>query len=332
MTLFGLAALIAPVVGPTLGGWITNNYSWRWVFYINLPVGALAWAACYAVLEDPDYLKAERLALQKQPLAFDSIGLGLLVIAVVCWEITLSKGEEWDWLGDPFGRIQTLLVLFLLALGGLVVWELRRHQPVVNLRPMAERNFAISCVLIFCAYLILYGYSTTLPSLLESLFGYDALNAGLVMSPSGLFAVSTLPVVAFVIGRGTDARWLIAAGLLVIASGNYWMSLMNLTIGPGQAMWPRVVMIVGLSMTFAPLNVAAYLYTPHALRGAAVGLFSLLRNEGGSAGTSLAQSFQYRLDQFLPYVSVSISTHSIRLSPPFSWRPRTRSCNKRGIL
>ena len=108
MTLFGLAALIAPVVGPTLGGWITDQYSWRWVFLINVPVGLLALAACYALLRDPDYLVNQRMELRKRPFHFDSIGLSLLVIVMVCWEVMLSKGQEWDWLGDPFWRVQTL--------------------------------------------------------------------------------------------------------------------------------------------------------------------------------------------------------------------------------
>ena len=107
MTLFGLAALIAPVVGPTLGGWITDDYSWRFVFFINVPVGFLALTACYFVVRDPDYLTAQRAEQRRRPSRFDSIGLSLLVIAIVCWEVTLSKGQEWDWLSDPFGRVQT---------------------------------------------------------------------------------------------------------------------------------------------------------------------------------------------------------------------------------
>ena len=130
------------------------------------------------------------------------------------------------------------------------------------------------------------------------MFGYDALNAGLVMSPAGFFAVVAMPVVGFMLGRKTDARWLIGAGLLLMAISNYWMSQMNLFISPGQVVWPRVVMVLGLSICFAPANVAAYLYTPIAWRGAAVGLLSLLRNEGGSVGTSLAQTLQERRDQF----------------------------------
>ena len=303
MTLFGLAALIAPVVGPTLGGWITDQYSWRWVFLINVPVGLLALVGCYATLREPDYLIAQRRELKKRPFQFDSIGLSLLVIVMVSWEVMLSKGQEWDWLSDPFWRVQTLAILFVLGLVALIVWELRHRSPVVNFRPLRERNFAACCIIIFGAYLALYASSTSLPGLLQSLFDYDALSAGLVMSPAGVFALLAMPIVGFALGRGTDARWLIAAGLLGMTAGNYWMSQLNLDISPGQVVWPRVVLIAGLALCFAPANVAAYLYTPKELRGAAVGLLSLLRNEGGSVGTSFAQTFHERRDQF----------HSLRL-------------------
>jgi MFS transporter, DHA2 family, multidrug resistance protein len=298
MTLFGLAALLAPVVGPTLGGWITDNYSWRWVFYINVPVGLAAFAACYALLHDPDSLTKQREELNKQPLRFDSIGLSLLVITMVSWEVVLSKGQEWDWFGDPSWRVQTLAFLFVVGLIALIVWELRHPSPVVNFRPLRERNFAACCVIIFCAFAVLYAASTSLPVLLQSLFGYNALSAGLVMSPAGFGALVAMPFIGLALGKGADARWLLAAGLLVMAAANYWMSQFNLDVSPGQIVWPRVMLVFGLSMCFAPANVAAYLYIPPSLRGAAVGLLSLLRNEGGSVGTSMAQTIQERRDQF----------------------------------
>src|SRR5262249_34774756 len=124
LTMFALAALVAPVVGPTLGGWITDNYSWRWTFFINLPVGLLALAACYALVHDPEYLQTERAEARKNPVGFDTIGLGLLVLVMVSWEVVLSKGQEWDWFGDPFYRVQSLGVLLVLCLLCMVEWVL----------------------------------------------------------------------------------------------------------------------------------------------------------------------------------------------------------------
>jgi DHA2 family multidrug resistance protein len=297
-TMFGVAALLAPVVGPTLGGYLTVQYEWRWIFYINIPVGILALVACYFVVDDPDYLKKQRTELRSRPLNFDYIGLGLLALVMSSWEIMLSKGQEWDWLNDAFGRVQTLVVLFVVGLGLLIFRQLRISNPVVNFRALGERNLAASCIIIFCCFGVLYGASTSLPGLLQSLFGYDAYVSGLVQSPSGIFSIMMLFIGGVLLGRGLDARWLVATGLLVMAGGCYWMALMNLYISPWQVVWPRVVMIMGLSLVFAPLNVAAFKYTPLYLRGAAVGLFALLRNEGGSVGTSMAQTMQERREQF----------------------------------
>jgi len=222
----------------------------------------------------------------------------LLALVMSSWEITLSKGEEWDWLGDPFYRVQTLVILFVVGLGLLIFREMRIANPVVNFRALGERNLAASCVIIFCAFGVLYGASTSLPGLLQSLFGYDAYVSGLVQSPAGIFSIMMLFIGGILLGRGVDARWLVAFGLVVMAGGCYWMALMNLYISPWQVVWPRVVMITGLSMIFAPLNVAAFKYTPLHLRAAAVGLFALLRNEGGSVGTSMAQTIQERRLQF----------------------------------
>ena len=302
MTVFGLAALLAPVVGPTLGGYITDNYGWRWIFYLNVPVGALAFFMCRALVQDPEYLKAEQAKSRKQP--FDMLGLILLSVAMVCWEVMLSKGQEWDWLGDPFLRVQTLLTLFVLCLGGLIYRELRLRNPLVALRTLADRNFRACGIIIFCAYGVLYANTVSLPSLLQTLFGYNATVSGLVLSPAGIFAIIMLLIVGALLSRGVDARYLMASGLITMAIGNFWLAHMNLEIGPWQVVWPRVVIISGLSMLFAPLNVAAFIYLPKEVRGGAVGLLALLRNEGGSVGTSVAQIIQERRLQF----------HSLRLN------------------
>jgi DHA2 family multidrug resistance protein len=297
-TVFGIAALLAPVVGPTLGGYITDNYDWRWIFYLNVPVGALAFLLCRRVVVDPDYLKTQQAEARRAARPFDTAGLVLLTLTMVSWEVVLSKGQEWDWFGDPFWRVQTLVAVFVLALGALIRRELGIRDPLINFRTLADRNFRSCCMIIFCTFGVLYANTVSLPGLLQSLFGYDATTSGLVLSPAGLFSVAMLFVVGLAIGRGVDVRYIMAVGVLTLAAGNWWMAGMNLEIDPWHVVWPRVVVIVGLSLVFAPLNVAAFLYIPKELRGAAVGLLALLRNEGGSVGTSVAQTIQERREQF----------------------------------
>lgn len=297
-TIFFIALLVGPIVGPVLGGWLVRNYNWRWIFYINAPVGLIAFLACYALLEDPDHLKQEGEELKKRPLNFDGIGLGLLALVIASWETMLAKGQEWDWLDDSFWRVQTLLIACVLALAGLLYRELTFASPVVNFRVLRERNFIVSCGITFGTFVVLYAASIALPLMLLTTFGYDAYAAGTVLWPAGVFCMLTLLVVGRVIGRGIDTRWLIASGLLIMAAGNYWMALMNMQISPWLAIWPRVVMIIGLSLMIAPLNVAAFLYIPKHLRGAAVGLLALLRNEGCSFGVTLVETLQERRHQF----------------------------------
>ena len=298
MTVFGMAALLAPVIGPTLGGYITDNYDWRWIFYLNVPVGALAFLLCRRVVIDPAYLRAQQTEARREARRFDTAGLVLLALAMVSWEVLLSKGQEWDWFGDPFFRVQALAALFVVSLGVLIRRELRITHPLINFRTLADRNFRACCIIIFCTFGVLYANTTSLPGLLQSLFGYDATTSGLVLSPAGVASLAMLFLVGLLLGRGVDARYLMALGVLTVAVGNWWMSRMNLEIGPWHVVWPRVVVISGLSLVFAPLNVAAFLYIPKELRAAAVGLLALLRNEGGSVGTSVAQTIQERREQF----------------------------------
>src|SRR5258708_21805965 len=169
MTLFGMAALLAPVVGPTLGGYITDNYGWQWIFYLNLPVGLFALLVCSAVVTDPPYLKEQRDRARHQHQRFDTLGLCLLAVTMVSWAVMVSKGQEWDWLGDPFFRVQTLLILFVLSLCGLIYRELRIANPLINFRTLADRNFACCCLILFCAYAVLYAKSVCLPSFLHTI-------------------------------------------------------------------------------------------------------------------------------------------------------------------
>jgi DHA2 family multidrug resistance protein len=298
MTLFAVAAVLGPIVGPTLGGWLCVDYNWRWIFLINVPIGLVALLAAFPTVEDPDYIKKEVAELRGKPLNFDYIGLGLLSLVMACWEVTLSKGQEWDWFGDPVGRVQTLVTLFVVGLLLLVVREMRTEHPIINFRVLKERNLAISCVILFFAFAVVYGSSIALPGLLQRLFGYDALQAGLAMSPSGVTSMAAMVLVGILMGRGADARWLVAIGLVVMAASSYWMATMNLQISPAQAAYPRMGLTLGLGLLFSPISVAAYKYTPAHLRGAAVGIASLLRTEGGSVGTSMASTIETRREQF----------------------------------
>src|SRR5262249_25461410 len=178
-TVFGIAALLAPVLGPTLGGYITDNYDWRWIFYLNLPVGTLAFLLGRRGVVDPGYLAAQRADARRAGRSFDTAGLVLLALAIVSWEVLLSQGQEWGWLGDPFVRVQALAAIFVVALGALVRRELRIADPLIDFRTLADRNFRSCCIIIFCAFGVLYGNTVSLPALLQSLFGYDATTSGL---------------------------------------------------------------------------------------------------------------------------------------------------------
>ena len=205
--------------------------------------------------------------MRSRPLNFDYIGLGLLALIMASWEIILSKGQEFDWVDDPFWRIQTLMIIFVVGLGLLIFREMWIKSPIVNFRVLGERNFAVCCVIQFSAFLVLYAASISLPALLQQWIGYDAYVSGLVLSPGGISTISAMVVVLFLLGRGTDARWLIAAGLAVMAASSYWMARMNIQISPAQVAYPRMGLTLGLGLIFAPISVAAYKYTPAHLRG-----------------------------------------------------------------
>jgi MFS transporter, DHA2 family, multidrug resistance protein len=292
MAVYTIAVLVAPVIGPTLGGWITDSYSWRWIFYLNIPVGAMALLLTQIVLRDPPYLIAQRAARRAKPFHVDFVGLGLIAIGLASLEIVLDKGQESDWFSSQF--IVTLSLIAVSALIIAVVWELRQASPIVNLRLFAERNFMLSSVICFAVYATLYASTVLLPQMLQTLMGYSATKAGLVLSPAGLVTMLEMPIIGWLLSRGVDARKMIALGLLIAAAAAAWMSRLSLQVSPADVIWPRIVQVLGAGMMFVPINTIAYRFIPKTETNNASGLFSLIRNEGSSIGVALVTTLLAR--------------------------------------
>jgi len=295
MAVYTVAILCAPVLGPTLGGWITDNYSWRWIFYINIPVGVLCAFFTRMVLVDPPALTERRLAQKGKKLQIDGTGLALIAIGLATLEIVLDRGQELDWLGSTF--IAWSASIAVLALAGAIVWELRVAQPVVNLRLLKERNFAVCCVIVLGVYTALYATTFLLPQFMQLLMGYSATAAGLAVSPAGLVTMIEVPLVGWALSRGYDARRMIAAGIATIALGTWWLSLGSLEMGEMSLILPRVVQVLGLGMTTVPLSTIMFRFLPADQTSNASGIYALVRNEGGSIGIALSSTFLQRAQQ-----------------------------------
>jgi MFS transporter, DHA2 family, multidrug resistance protein len=292
MAVYALAVLVAPVLGPTLGGWITDSYSWRWIFYINLPVGILSLFLTQIVLQDPPYMIAQRAALKAKPFQVDLLGLGLIALGLASLEIVLDKGQEVDWFSSRW-----ILTLALVAGGSLisaVIWELRHPAPIVNIRLFFERNFMISCAVVFFVYAALYATTVLLPQMLQTLMGYSATQAGLVLSPAALVTMLEMPVIGIMLSRGADARKMIVIGLIIIAIASLWMSRLDLLVSASDVIWPRIVQVLGAGLMFVPINAVAYRFIPKTETNNASGLFSLVRNEGASIGVAIVSTLLAR--------------------------------------
>jgi len=295
MAVYTVAILCAPVLGPTLGGWITDNYSWRWIFYINIPVGILCAIFTRMVLVDPVALTAKRLAAKGKKLVIDGMGLGLIAIGLAAMEIVLDRGQELDWFGSTFISWSAAIAVF--AIVGAIAWELHVKNPVVNLRLLKERNFAICCVIVLGMYTALYASTFLLPQFMQELMGYSATVAGLAVSPAGLVTMVEVPLVGWALSRGLDARRMIFVGLVTMTVATWWLSLGNLQMGEASLVWPRVLQVMGLGMTTVPLSTIMFRFLPTDQSSNAAGIYALVRNEGGSIGIALSSTFLQRAAQ-----------------------------------
>ncbi|HEY4356837.1 MAG TPA: DHA2 family efflux MFS transporter permease subunit [Acidobacteriaceae bacterium] len=295
MAVYTVAILCAPVLGPTLGGWITDNYSWRWIFYINIPVGVLCALFTRAVLQDPPHLVKARKERKGKPLQIDGTGLALVSIGLAATEIVLDRGQELDWFGSSF--ITWCTIVAAIAIVGAIVWELHVKNPVVNLRLLKERNFLFCCTIVLGMYTALYASTFLLPQYMQELMGYDATTAGIAVSPAGLVTMLEVPLIGWLMSRGSDARRLIALGIVTMTAGTYWGSLMNLGVAERNLIWPRIVQVLGLGMTTVPLSTIMFRFLPADQSSNAAGIYALVRNEGGSIGIALASTFLQRTAQ-----------------------------------
>ena len=285
MAVFGLGVVTAPIIGPTLGGWITDNYSWRWIFYINLPVGALAILMTSLFVEDPPYVKAQRAP------KIDYIGFGLMAVGLGALQIVLDKGQQEDWFESAF--IVRLSLLALFALVAFVIWELTTDHPIVDLRVFANRNFAVGTALITSVGIVLFGTIALLPLFLQTLLGYPAVESGLTVSPRGFGSIASMIIVGRLIGK-VDGRWLIMFGFAVLAYATYMFAGLNLEIASGNVTWPNIISGFAMGFIFVPMTTLSISTLPNEQIGNATGVYNLMRNLGGSIGIALVTTFLAR--------------------------------------
>jgi DHA2 family multidrug resistance protein len=274
--LYGLVAVLAPSIGPTLGGWITDNYSWRWIFFINIPVGILAFVLVARLVDDPPWIKPDRSLLRKM----DYLGLSFLTIAMGGMQIMLDKGEENDWFASGF--IRFFAVLFIGGMIGLVVWELRAKSPIINLRLFRFKNFAICCFLMMLVGGVLNANTVLQPQFMQQLLGYNATTAGLALTAGGIALVFVMPFAGYATSK-ISARTLAVCGfILFVISFRYAAAVTNLQMSFGEASFLRVIQMLPIPFCFISITNAAYVGMPKEESNQVSGLINFARNIGGS--------------------------------------------------
>ena len=285
MAAFALGVVVAPIAGPTIGGWLTDNYSWRWAFYINLPIGILAMLMIHAFIEDPPYIRTAKTG------KIDWIGFGFMAISLATLQIILDKGQRDDWFAAAW--IRWFATASAVSMIVFIIWELRVREPIVNLKVFLNRNFAVGTLLITAVGLALYSAITLIPLFLQTLMGYTALQSGLAVSTRGAGAMIAMPFVGFLTGR-VDFRKLIGTGFLILAVSLWMISDLTLEISIWDIAVPSILTGVGLSMMFVPLATVAMGTLNQKDIGNASGVFNLMRNIGGSVGISYLITFLAR--------------------------------------
>lgn len=298
----GIAMVTAPSIGPTLGGWITDNYSWRWCFYINIPIGILSLFLTSRLVHDPPHARPVGF---REGFRIDYIGLGLIALGFGTLQVLLDKGEREDWFESPF--IQSLALIALLSLLFAVFWELRERHPVVDLKLLGRPNFGIANLLMFMVGFVLFGSSVLIPQMLQTQMGYTAQQAGMVLSVGALVVLVMMPVVGFLVSR-IQPKWMILFGLIVQAGSLFYMTRFNLQMDFKTVMWARCIQTFGLAFLFVPINTAAYAFLPPGKNNNASALINLSRNMGASFGISavitlLAQRAQFHQQRLVEHLT-----------------------------
>jgi MFS transporter, DHA2 family, multidrug resistance protein len=299
---YGIAVVFAPAIGPTLGGWITDNFTWRWVFLLNVPVGLALSVLGQRLLADPPEQVARRKARWREGIDFDYLGFALLALGMCALQVVLDKGQEDDWFASSF--ITDLAITSVLALGGFIIWELRRADPIVDLKLLGSRNFGVGNLLMFMLGFILLGSTVLLPLFVQTQLGYTATDAGLVLSPGGFGIMLLMPLVGALVSR-IDARYLIAFGLAVSGLALLAMTRFDSNVDYGTIAWMRVYQSAGLAFLFIPINTVAYLGMPPEKSNNASAIINMMRNIGGSVGISVATTLLARRQQYHQNVLVA---------------------------
>src|SRR5271155_2609226 len=289
---YGITAVLAPTVGPMLGGWITDSYSWRWIFFITLPVVLLALYLTHTLVEDPPFLHR----IKRGGVRVDYIGIAFLTLGVASLQILLDKGQEDDWFGSPF--ITTLIVVATVCLISLVIWEWFQKAPIIDVRMFKSFNFASASLMMFTLGILLFSSLVLMPQFLQTLLGYTSELAGLALSAGGLVLLFEMPIMGQLTTK-FQARYLIAVGWLALSIAMFYSTRrIDLQVSFSAATWLRIAQVIGLGFLFVPITLVAYIGIAPEKNNAVAGIINFMRNMGSSVGTSLVTTLIARRSQF----------------------------------